>query len=91
MSWEFVTTTYPVARKEYRCEASDWILNCGLGEDDFSPEHWDLIEKARLEKWKIIPGTQYVKAEGKWEGDFTVYRARKDLHQICLDYDLYQE
>ncbi len=89
MGWEMVTTSEPVARKAYHCEASEWIDNSGWGEGDYSPEDWALIEKARAENFEIKPGTQYVKVQGKWEGDFTVFRARKDLDHICHEYELY--
>lgn len=89
--WEIENTTYPVARKEYHCQAWDWIDNAGYDEGDYEPEDWETIEKARTEGFKILPGTKYVCTHGKWEGEFTTFRARNDLHHICLDYDLYPD
>lgn len=90
MGWELETTTRPVARKDYHCQASDWIENSGLERADYSEEDWSTIEKARSESWVIKKGTQYLKTEGKWEGEFAVFRARFDLDEICQNHDIYQ-
>lgn len=91
MSWDFYTLTTPKARKQYTCEAIDWILNDGLDAYEFDEEELAIIEKARSEKWKILKGTKYVKISGKWEGEFCVFRARKDIDEICQDHDIYSE
>ena len=90
--WKVCTVTQPVARKEYNCEASDWIDNTiGWDESEFEPQDVETIRKARAERFKILPGTKYVKVSGFWDGDTSVFRARIDLDDICKRYDLYQE
>ena len=89
MSWEFETVSTPKARKDYHCDASDWISN--YGEDEFTPEEWGIIQKAKLEKNKILKGTKYHKVTGKWEGEFSTFRARIDLNKICMANDIYEE
>jgi len=89
--WDFAVDTYPVARKEYHCEASDHISMAGYGQRDYEPDDWATIVKAREEDNKILKGTEYLHISGKWEGDFAVYRARQDLHAICIKYDFYDE
>lgn len=91
MSWDFVTTTQPVATKSYHCEASDWITNASLNDLDLSAEHRATIAQAKQEGWKILRGTRYLRMVGKFDGGWRVYRARLDLHQICLQYDLYAD
>ncbi len=91
MCWEMETTSQPVARKNYHCEAANWINSSGFVEADYSPEDWAIIEKARAEDWEIKKGTKYTKTSGKWEGDFTTFRARLDLDEICQQYEIYQE
>lgn len=91
MSWEMETITHPKARKEYHCQASDWICNAGWSDEDYEPEDLKIINNARDENWKILKGTEYLKVSGKWEGDFSVFRARKDLDIICNKYELYDE
>lgn len=91
MSWEIERATSPVAKKDYPCQASVWIDDAGLKEDDYSEEDWAVIEKAKAENWMIKKGTQYSKIEGKWEGEFSVFRARVDLDNICHKYQLYPD
>lgn len=89
--WEIETVTYPMARKEYHCQASDFISDGSLDEKDFDHEDWAIIKAAEKEKFKIIKGTRYIKVSGKWEGEFTVFRARFDLDEICRKEELYYE
>ena len=91
MSWDFYTETKPTARKEYTCEAIDWILNQGLDSFGFDDNELAVIAKAESEKWKIPKGSKYVKVSGKWEGGFCVFRARADIDKICQDHDIYSE
>lgn len=88
--WELSTHTTPVARKEYDCGAWQWIDNAGLGERDFEPDELQTIKKAERERFKILKGTKYICVRGKWEGEFSTFRARADLDKICLKYDLYE-
>ena len=53
------STFNPVARKDYYCNASDWICNSFLCDEDYDPEDLVTIEKAREENWKILKGTKY--------------------------------
>lgn len=88
MSWSLLKETHPVARKEYHCEASDWIgNNCDLNE--LTLNELAVFEKAKSERFKIMPGTKYVKITGIYNGEFSTFRARADLNKICLDRDLY--
>lgn len=90
--WDFCTVQYPVARKEYHCQASEWIDNTiGWDECEYDEEDRPVIRKAREEGCKILKGTEYVKVSGKWEGDFYTFHARKDLNAICHKYELYAE
>lgn len=89
MCWDVSTETTPTARKAYLCNAAEWINNSGMGEDDFAPEDWDKIITAKAEGWKILPGTKYVKVKGIYEGEFSTFRGRPELCDICHKYDLY--
>lgn len=91
MAWDFFTTTTQIAGKDYPCQAADWLLNSGYGQQDYEPADWALIEKAKAEDWKILKGTEYIKTQGKWDGDFSTFRARPELDAICKKYDLYAE
>jgi hypothetical protein len=90
MSWDFYTLTEPKARKEYRCDASDFLLNIGLDCQDWTIEEQKAIDDARDQKWKIPKGTKYEKCEGMFEGEFTVFRARPDINAICTNHGFYE-
>tara|TARA_R110000851_G_scaffold205271_2_gene357273 strand:- start:448 stop:723 length:276 start_codon:yes stop_codon:yes gene_type:complete len=91
MAWELQKATEQKARKTYHCEASEWIDNSGLEERDFSAKEWAIIENARSENYEIRIGAIYLKIKGKWEGEFSIFRARIDLDKICEDHNLYCE
>lgn len=88
--WDFFTETNPKARKEYPCEAAYWVLN-RLDFEDLTSEDLAIVNQAKSERWKILKGTEYVKLSGMYEGEFSEFRARKDLDEICKKYELYHE
>lgn len=89
--WDFGRTTIQVANKDYECDASDFINNAGYGEQDFDKSDWETIKKAKSEGYKILKGTEYIKTNGKWEGEFSTCRARIDLDKICVKEGFYNE
>jgi len=92
MSWELTTVTYPKARKEYHCDASRILIDSlGLNKKEYSPEDWAVIETMRLRRFKILAGEKYFKLSGKWEGEFSIFRAIPEIDEICKKYDLYEE
>lgn len=69
--WEMEKIEFPVARKNYHCEASEWIGNTlGFDEREYTPEEWAHIEQAKEKGFKILKGEKYVKVSGKWEGEY---------------------
>lgn len=91
MHWGFCNQSESAARRDYCCDAWHWIANAGFSEEDYEPEDWQVIENARKEGFKILKGTQYIKVKGIWDGEWSVFRARKDLDAICRKYRLYCE
>lgn len=85
--WNFYTDTKQKARKDYVCDACMLLLD---GNDDLTDEEQQLFDKARSEGFKILKGKEYIKVSGKWEGDFSVFRARPEIDQICLRLGLYE-
>lgn len=90
MGWDFYEATTPKARKEYRCDACEYI-NSVINEGYFSFAEMRLIVKAKRDGWKIKKGQIYDKVKGKWEGDFSIFRARPEMNELCLKHDLYYE
>ena len=91
MGWDCYTVTNPKSRQDYECQACDWIMNAGMSEEDCTPEEWKLIKIAEVEKWRIKKGATYTKCTGKWNGEFTTFRARPEIDEICQKYDIYTD
>ena len=79
-----LTDKRPVARKEYHCMASDWIRECGWEDGDWSTDEATAIANAKRDGWKILKGARYV-----YQTDMVTFRARVDLHAICLRHNFY--
>ena len=87
MSWSLRNESKPSARKAYECDACEWLIN--VGTDDLSEDELTLYEQAKNESFSIQPGQTYVKVEGIWDGEFTVFRARPEIHELCIKYNIY--
>lgn len=81
----------PVARKNYPCGAYHWISQSCFGERDFEPDDWKTICAFMAAGGVIHKGELHIYQVGIDGGDFSVFRANKAMHQICLDYTLYPE
>lgn len=90
MGWEVETTSEPIARKNYRCDACDWIHD-SINQGIFSFAEYRLIAKARRDNWQIKKDQRYLKVSGKWDGDWSTFRARPEMHDLCVEHEIYQE
>lgn len=87
--WDFCFETIQKARKNYDCQACEWVINC-LDISDLTDEEIKLYETAKSEGFKVLKGQEYLKISGKWEGDFSVFRARPEIEKLCQKYNLYE-
>lgn len=79
------------ARKEYSCGAYYWFDRSNYGPQDIEPEDWKIIEAVRADDCLVKPGMRYL-YQAIVDGDgFGEFRARLDMHQICLLYGLYPQ
>lgn len=79
-----------VARKTYRCDASDQWRRSGYSTSDCETKDQALlVEAAEADKWKILPGQVYRKVVGIYEGDFCVYRARPGMDSVAYELDMW--
>lgn len=85
--WDLSTTTYPRARKRYLCDAWVWINQYM---DDMDLTVYERAAVQRLGRW-IMPGEVHIKVKGRWDGEWTVYRAHKELDEICTRHGLWDE
>lgn len=83
------------ARKEYRCDGSEFLLNSGIinNPKGFGVSFHDMRKLViiRREKYKILPGTKYLYQAGVYEGDFYTAKIRFDVQDICMKYELYND
>jgi len=87
---EMLSNNTLVARKEYCCDASDWLLNEGINGFGFSFAELREIVIARRNGWKIKKGEKYIRQRGKYDGDLYTFKAIPAIHKICLKYNLYE-
>lgn len=90
MGWDLHETSTPKARKDYHCDACDFICEV-INEGYFSFAEMRLIAQAKRNGWKIKKGQIYDKTSGKWDGEFSVFRAIPEMNALCLEHDLYYE
>ena len=76
------------AKKEYSCDACVWLFESDYRYGLTISEYRSII-KAQRNGCKILAGEKYVYQCGIYEGDFYVFRAIPDIHEICLKYEMY--
>lgn len=82
----------PKARKDYNCDAADWLINSGIiYEGQLSFSELRAVAIAKRKKWKILKGETYLYQANIWEGDFCTFKAIPAIHDICIKHDLYRE
>lgn len=93
MSVEVIRETTPKAGKEYDCEACLWIINSSSISDDYPFTFGEkrLLVRARRERWRIQSGQVYLRQVNKFDGDLLTFRARPEIHALCLKYHVYED
>lgn len=94
MSNRLLSESTPKARKSYRCDAVDYVLDSDMLADRlFSITELRSIVKARRNQCQIQPGQRYIKQVSVDETtkEIYVFHAILEMHELCLKYDLYPE
>ena len=87
---ELLSETHPVARKTYRCDASEYVRDaCNQG--IFTIAEYRKIIKVKRNGWKIQPGQRYIKQVVVDGGTIFTYRALAEMECLCQKYDLFPE
>ena len=86
-----ISDNEPIARKDYRCEASEIFLESGLESGDLDQKDCQSLNQAHSDRWMIRKGQPYRKAIMVDAGIFTTYRARLDMDAICTKHKLFED
>lgn len=107
MSWDFVKTTYPAARKVHKDEAGEvfsdfgvikmnanyeWVACDGnLNDVEIEPADMEEILAAANSGFFILPGQKHICCKGKCEGEWLEWRASIRMQEFVRKYELYFE
>ena len=90
---EVLSNNYHKARKDYSCDACYWFSEIA-GERfqiDIKLSEAKLWVKAQKDGFKIKKGQRYLRNVNKQDGELYTFRARPEIHELCVKYELYEE
>lgn len=87
---ETLRSEEPIARKEYWCDASEYVRE-SLSQTEFTYAEYREIVKAKRQGWKIKAGQKYVKQVQSDGGEIITYRAIPAMNDLCYKYDLFPD
>jgi hypothetical protein len=87
---EIIEQTEPIARKDHDCMACEWLVNSDII-DYLTFSEKRAVVRAKRNGWKIKKGQQYIRQFNKGCGEVWVFKAIPEIHDICLEYDLYED
>jgi hypothetical protein len=80
------------ARKEYRCDAYAWWVECSMTANDcVNDEQRRVLAAAQAAKGRILPGTKYRYQRGPFEGQMSTWRAGVAMDGLCRELHLYED
>ncbi len=95
MYQELKSITVKKTRKIHECNASIWlrenIYMIRTGEIKLTIAELRSVVKAKQNKWMIPVGSTAIYCVGLSEGTFFSCYVLPEIHQICIDNDLYDE
>ncbi len=92
-----ISSSNPVARKNYGCDASTWFVEGVLSYGELSSYKFTFSElraivMARKNGWRVIKGEKHSQAAiVSCDNDLLSWRAITAIHDICQKYELYSD
>jgi hypothetical protein len=80
----------PVAKKDYPCNASEWVYESLMYVKFTFSEKRDIV-KAKRNGWKVKKGEKYIRQFNTEGGDTWAYIAIPAMDELCQKYDLFPE
>lgn len=88
----FIKEKFVIAKKYHGCDASRVWNNANCGVDDcHNADERLILEAAEADGWKIKKGDKYFCQTNSDDGIIYDFKARIDMHNLCLKHDLYNE
>lgn len=92
---ENISTTLQRARKEYRDDSAEYILEClpDIAKGNFKLTFSELRAIARLKasNWKILKGQVYERQVNKMDGELYVLRTLPEIGKMCHKHGMYPD
>lgn len=89
MSITVLSELKPKARKEHKCMACDFAFEA-IGYESFTFTEMRELVKARKANCRIQKGQVYIKQNNIFDGEIYTFKAIPEIHQICIDHNLYE-
>lgn len=91
--WNVIHETKQKARKNYHCDSSGYLLDLySQGIDTkFTFTEMRAMVEARQSNCTIFKGETYIRQFNGDGGDTCVWRAKPEIHEICIKYKLYED
>ncbi|MEC6833006.1 hypothetical protein VXS06_14660 [Photobacterium toruni] len=82
-----VKETYPIARKDYVCEASVQLFESMCYPDEFEPDEVEILKDA-YEDYTIKKGDRYTASVCTYDGRIYTFKSKPEVLEIYLKYDI---
>jgi len=87
------------ARKDYPCDACYILLQeygklqLFINENSWrlSTQELQILRDIERNGFKIKKGEPYLRIAGVFDGEFNEFKANKQIHDICLKYNVYED
>lgn len=91
MGVEVIHFSEQLARRDYPCQACEFILIHVDSLEDVPYRLKRALVLARRQDWKIKKGQKYLRQYNKDGGHTWTFRCIPEMHEICQELDLYYE